>query len=289
MKNTLSGESEEGPSVDKQSMDYVVGSVSGSLFPMESASSSGSLSALFQAAPAVDTLFFVPAPKAISPKPELRSVELKEGTVTKVSNNQKQTKKAAKDKSAADLSLENRESALQNAYKAEQVPKMPKKTKRKAVEMGEGSAKEEERQTKKQRTGSQIAEARVKQKRTVFVGNLPASCTKKTLQLVFKDQGASESIRFRSVSVIPTCFKQTTIAPVPKNIKVICLNDYGPVALTSVAMNCFERLVMAHINTIIPETLDPLQFAYHTNRFTDDAITIALHTALSHLDKRNIM
>jgi hypothetical protein len=34
-------------------------------------------------------------------------------------------------------------------------------------------------------------------------------------------------------------------------------------------MKCFERLVMVHINTIIPETLDPL------------------HTALSHLDKRN--
>jgi hypothetical protein len=46
-------------------------------------------------------------------------------------------------------------------------------------------------------------------------------------------------------------------------------------------MKCFERLVMAHINTIIPETLDPLQFA---NRSTDDAISIALHTALSHLD-----
>ena len=44
---------------------------------------------------------------------------------------------------------------------------------------------------------------------------------------------------------------------------------------------------MAHINTIIPETLDPLQFAYHTNRSIDDAITIALHTALSHLDKTN--
>jgi hypothetical protein len=26
---------------------------------------------------------------------------------------------------------------------------------------------------------------------------------------------------------------------------------------------------------------------YHTNRATDDAISIALHTALSHLDKRN--
>ena len=54
----------------------------------------------------------------------------------------------------------------------------------------------------------------------------------------------------------------------------------------SVAMKCFERLVMAHINTIIPESLDPLQFAYRPNRSTD-AVSIALHTALSHLDKMN--
>jgi hypothetical protein len=46
-------------------------------------------------------------------------------------------------------------------------------------------------------------------------------------------------------------------------------------------MKCFERLVKAHINTINPETLDPLQFAYLTNRSTDDAIYIALHTAFS--------
>ena len=82
-----------------------------------------------------------------------------------------------------------------------------------------------------------------------------------------------------SESVIPTCFKQTTIVPVPKNTKVTCLNDYRPVALTSGAMKCFKRLVMAHINTIIPETLDPLQFAYRLNRSTDDAISIAIHTA----------
>ena len=73
----------------------------------------------------------------------------------------------------------------------------------------------------------------------------------------------------------------------PKNTKVICLNDYQHVALTSVAMKFFEKLVMAHINTIIPETLDPLQFAYRPNRSTDDAISVALHTALSHLDKMN--
>ena len=37
-------------------------------------------------------------------------------------------------------------------------------------------------------------------------------------------------------------------------------------------MECFEWLVMAHINT---------------NRSTDDAISIALHTSLVHLDKRS--
>ena len=44
---------------------------------------------------------------------------------------------------------------------------------------------------------------------------------------------------------------------------------------------------MAHINTIMLETLDPLQFAYRLNRSTDDGISITLHIALSHLDKRN--
>ena len=56
------------------------------------------------------------------------------------------------------------------------------------------------------------------------------------------------------LSVIPTCFKQTTIVPVPKNTKITCLNYYQNIALTFVAMKCFERLVMALINTIVPET-----------------------------------
>ena len=32
---------------------------------------------------------------------------------------------------------------------------------------------------------------------------------------------------------------------------------------------------------------NPLQLAYRPSRSTDNAISIALHTALSHLDKRN--
>jgi hypothetical protein len=52
-------------------------------------------------------------------------------------------------------------------------------------------------------------------------------------------------------------------------------------------MKCFERLVMAHINTIILETLDLLQITYRPNRSTDDVISIALHNVLSRLDKMN--
>ena len=52
-------------------------------------------------------------------------------------------------------------------------------------------------------------------------------------------------------------------------------------------MKYFERLVMAHKNTIFPDTLDPLQFANHLNGSTDDAISIAVHTAVYHFDKRN--
>ena len=45
---------------------------------------------------------------------------------------------------------------------------------------------------------------------------------------------------------------------------------------------------MAHINTIIPETLDPLQCTLDPpQQIHDDAISIALYTALSHLDKIN--
>jgi hypothetical protein len=50
-----------------------------------------------------------------------------------------------------------------------------------------------------------------------------------------------------------------------KNGIVTCLNGYCLIALISVAMKRFERLVMAHINAIIPDALDPLQFAYCPN------------------------
>ena len=67
-----------------------------------------------------------------------------------------------------------------------------------------------------------------------------------------------------------------TTVPVPNKAKVTELNGYCPVALTSVIMKCFERLVKDHITSTLPDTLDPLQFAYCPNRSTDDAIAITV-------------
>ncbi len=90
-----------------------------------------------------------------------------------------------------------------------------------------------------------------------------------------------------SQSVIPTCLKSTTIIPVPNKSPVSCLNDYRPIALTPTIMKCFERLVMHNIKTSLPNTLDPLQFAYRPNRSTDDAISSTLHLALTHLENKD--
>ncbi len=52
-------------------------------------------------------------------------------------------------------------------------------------------------------------------------------------------------------------------------------------------MKCFKRLVMHKIKTSLPNTLDPLQFAYRPNLSTDDAIFSTLHLALTHLEKKD--
>ncbi len=86
-----------------------------------------------------------------------------------------------------------------------------------------------------------------------------------------------------ATSVVPTSFKKSVIIPVPKN----CLNDYRPVALTSIVMKVFERLVKNHICSSFLVALDPLQFSYLPNRSTDDAISHVLHSSLTHIDNKN--
>ena len=83
---------------------------------------------------------------------------------------------------------------------------------------------------------------------------------------------------------VPSCFKRSTIVPVPKKHCITGLNDYRPVALTSVVMKSLERLVLTHLKDITGPLLDPMQFAYRANRSVDDAVNMGLHFILQHLD-----
>ncbi|XP_061639064.1 uncharacterized protein LOC133482679 [Phyllopteryx taeniolatus] len=69
---------------------------------------------------------------------------------------------------------------------------------------------------------------------------------------------------------VPSCFKRSTIIPVPKKPAISGLNDYRPVALTS---------VVDHLKSVTGPLLDPLQFAYQ-----DDAVNMGLHFIRKHLD-----
>ena len=65
------------------------------------------------------------------------------------------------------------------------------------------------------------------------------------------------------------------------------MNDFRPVALTSVAMKCLEKVVLKAMDSIIPITTEPLQFAYRKNRSVDHTVALALHSAVEHLNTPN--
>ena len=52
-------------------------------------------------------------------------------------------------------------------------------------------------------------------------------------------------------------------------------------------MKCFEKLVLQHIKDNIPASFDPHQYAFRTNRSTEDAISTALPSVCKHLEIEN--
>ena len=65
------------------------------------------------------------------------------------------------------------------------------------------------------------------------------------------------------------------------------MNDFRPVALTSLVMKSLERIVLLRLLPQVRELLDPYQFAYKQNRSTDDATVTLLNHAYTHLEKKN--
>nr|XP_008300218.1 PREDICTED: calcium/calmodulin-dependent protein kinase type II subunit alpha [Stegastes partitus] len=83
---------------------------------------------------------------------------------------------------------------------------------------------------------------------------------------------------------VPSTFRRSTIIPVPKKPSITGLNDYRPVALTSVVLKSLDRLVLSHLRSMVGPLLDPLQFACRANRSADDPVNLGLHYILQHLD-----
>ncbi len=81
---------------------------------------------------------------------------------------------------------------------------------------------------------------------------------------------------------VPSCFKRSTIIPVPKKPKITGLNDYR----TCGSNVCGHEIIWkAYLKASTGPLLDPLQFAYRANRSVDHAVNMGLHYILQHLDR----
>ena len=61
---------------------------------------------------------------------------------------------------------------------------------------------------------------------------------------------------------VPTIFKTATIVPVRKHSTASDLKDFRPIAITPIIPKCFERLMLFHLKSCLPATLDPHQFTH---------------------------
>ena len=83
---------------------------------------------------------------------------------------------------------------------------------------------------------------------------------------------------------VPEIWKDAVIVPVPKSSCPKTLSDFRPVALTSILMKTFEKMVRAELLRKTECVLDPLQFAYRPHRRVEDDTVTLFNSILSHLE-----
>ena len=86
---------------------------------------------------------------------------------------------------------------------------------------------------------------------------------------------------------IPSIWKTAKVIPVPKKPNPSELNDYRPVALTSVPFKCLERLVLNELLCHVEPHLDSQQFAYRKDRSVENATLSYIQVISRHLDTNN--
>ncbi len=83
---------------------------------------------------------------------------------------------------------------------------------------------------------------------------------------------------------VPRIWKDAVVVPVPKSSRPTTLNDFRPVALTSIVMKIFEKLVRLEILKDTESGMDQLQFAYRPKRGVEDATITLLNLLFKHLE-----
>ncbi|XP_040178793.1 RNA-binding protein 34 [Rana temporaria] len=200
---------------------YVAGEIAGSLFSKKSTQSSSTLSSLFDTKVSTVQPLYVPVVLTKTKRKLPETEDTKEKTASASHPTlEKETKKPKKELTVAEKKLANRESSLANADEDE-IAKAQAKKGKKSTDDEELPLYIKRRQIK--------SEEKVKNKRTIFIGNLPVSCTKQMLKACFKDFGEIESMRFRSLARADASLSkkvatiQRKIHPKRKNINAYVL------------------------------------------------------------------
>lgn len=86
------------------------------------------------------------------------------------------------------------------------------------------------------------------------------------------------------IGQIPTLWKTSTVIPIPKSNNSNEMSEFRPVALTSLVMKSFEKILKNYILSFTEGRLDPLQFAYQQNKSVEDAKLLLSNSLYKHLE-----
>ncbi|XP_004432439.1 PREDICTED: RNA-binding protein 34 [Ceratotherium simum simum] len=188
--------------------DYLVGQVANSLFhgKRPSRGSAGRLASLFNSSEPQLPPVYVPVPKETTKKRKQNEEEeitsqIQRPLLQEPAKKRKVTKKL----SDADKKLANRENALARADLEEEIHQkqgQKRKNSQCGVKVADKKVLDDVDHTvvhQRKKIETNQEEERLKNERTVFVGNLPVTCNKKKLKSFFKEYGQIESVRFRSL------------------------------------------------------------------------------------------
>nr|XP_048306124.1 RNA-binding protein 34 [Myodes glareolus] len=193
--------------VGNAAADYQVGQVADSLRGGQrlTEGATGRLAALFSTAESRAPPVFVPVPQET---PKKRKPDDEEESTPQIKRPAVQTpakRMKVKKLTDAEERLANRESALASADLEEELHQEQGQERRKSQSRGKATSREtlgvavSHDGDQRRKIPLNPEEERLKNERTVFVGNLPVKCNKKKLKSFFKEYGQIESVRFRSV------------------------------------------------------------------------------------------